>query len=48
MPVIKIYVAALDLPEKATMLRFIAYMSGPKRLQLQMLRKADADNFSQA
>ena len=45
---IKIYVAGLYLPEKATTLRVIANMPGPKRLQLRMLRKADADDFIEA
>ena len=45
---IKIYVAGLYLTEKATTLRVIANMPGPKRLQLRMLRKADADDFIEA
>ena len=45
---IKVYVAGLYLPEKATIFRVIANMPGPKRLQLRMLRKADADDFIEA
>ena len=45
---IKIYVAGLYLPEKAATFRVIANMPGPKRLQLRMLRKADADDFVEA
>ena len=45
---IKVYVAGLYLPEKATTFRAIANMPGPKRLQLRMLRKADADDFIEA
>ena len=45
---IKVYVAGLYLPEKATTFRVIANMPGPKRLQLRMLRKADADDFIEA
>ena len=45
---IKIYVAGLYLTEKATTLRVIATMPGPKRLQLRMLRKSDADDFIEA
>ncbi len=44
----KVYVAGLYLPEKATTFRAIANMPGPKRLQLRMLRKADADDFIEA
>lgn len=44
----KVYVAGLYLPEKTGALRRIAGMSGPKRLQLRMLRKADADDFIEA
>ena len=45
---IKVYVAGLYLPEKATTFRVITNMPGPKRLQLRMLRKADADDFIEA
>ena len=44
---IKVYVAGFYLPEKATTLRAIANMPGPKRLQLRMLRNADADHFNE-
>ena len=45
---IKVYVAGLYLQERATTLRVIANLPGPKRLQLRMLRKADADDFIEA
>lgn len=45
---IKVYVAGLYLQEKAVTFRVIANMAGPKRLQLRMLRKADADDFIEA
>ena len=45
---IKVYVAGLYLPEKANSFRVISTMPGPKRLQLRMLRKADADDFIEA
>ena len=45
---IKVYVAALYLPEKTATFSVIANMPGPKRLQLRMLRKADADDFIEA
>jgi Chalcone isomerase-like len=45
---IKVYVAGLYLPEKATTLRVISQMPGPKRLQLRMLRKAGPDDFIEA
>jgi len=45
---VKVYVAGLYLPEKATSLRVILNLPGPKRLQLRMLRKADADDFIEA
>lgn len=45
---IKGYVAGLYLPEKATSLREIAGMPGAKRLQLRMLRKAEAEDFIEA
>ena len=45
---VKIYVAGLYLLEKAVTFRVIANMPGPKRLQLRMLRKADADDFIEA
>ncbi len=45
---IKVYVAALYLHERAATFDVIANMPGPKRLQLRMLRKADADDFIEA
>lgn len=45
---VKVYVAGLYLPEKATTPRVILNLPGPKRLQLRMLRKADADDFNEA
>ena len=45
---IKVYVAGLYLPEKAAAFGAIASMPGPKRLQLRMLRNADADDFIEA
>ncbi len=45
---VKVYVAALYLPEKAATYGVVASMPGPKRLQLRMLRKADADDFVEA
>ena len=45
---IKVYVAGLYLPEKSTTLSAILNLQGPKRLQLRMLRKADADDFIEA
>ncbi len=45
---IKVYVAGLYLPEKANTFHVISTMPGPKRLQLRMLRKADADDFIEA
>ena len=45
---IKVYVAGLYLPEKAATFRVIANMPGTKRLQLRMLRNADADDFIEA
>ncbi len=45
---IKVYVAGLYLHEKATTFGVIANMPGAKRLQLRMLRNADADDFIEA
>ncbi len=45
---IKVNVAALYLPEKAATFRVIANMPGPKRLQLRLLTKTDADGFIDA
>ena len=45
---IKVYVAGLYLHEKAATFGVIANMPGAKRLQLRMLRNADADDFIEA
>ena len=45
---IKVYVAGLYLQQKTATFRLIANLPGPKRLQLRMLRKADADDFIEA
>ncbi len=45
---VKVYVAGLYLPQKAATFRVISNMSGAKRLQLRMLRKADSDDFNEA
>ena len=45
---IKVYVAALYLPEKAASYATISAALGPKRLQLRMLRKASPDDFIEA
>ena len=45
---VKVYVAGLYLAEKSTTPRMILSLQGPKRLQLRMLRKADADDFIEA
>ena len=45
---IKAYVAGLYLSEKARTAGELAIISGPKRLQLHMLRKASSDDFNDA